>query len=361
MTVFGVNYGNRFIPEEWMCCGSLFDGVQSRGKEPHKTQTRLCLADLEGAFEERYLAWLDATIRQDDFRDMTDHGINVVRVPCGYWNWVTFSGEQTPNGREQERMRVLQSVVPERYIAFFDRVFENAAKYGLKVLLDLHALPGSQNGEMHSGISKSCPEFDTDWNLEKAVEAVSAMARYCARQGSLYGIQVINEPNNYLRDVHRFLDKYYERAILAAREYLPPHVPIVVFEWVSNFGKWPSGRFAAVKYGTVVWDTHIYSFMQHASVEKAQAAYWPELEALDAFHKRQLPGGCIVGEWSLAGPSLGESNRELASWLVWCFMERSRGCVFWNWDGSGIAEWNFKLAATQFGVDWKAIPKPSKT
>jgi hypothetical protein len=35
--------------------------------------------------------------------------------------------------------------------------------------------------------------------------------------------------------------------------------------------------------------------------------------------------------------------------------------VFWNWDGSGIAEWNFKLAATQFGVDWKAIPKPSKT
>lgn len=76
----------------------------------------------------------------------------MLRVPTGYWNWITLPGNTTPNGPDTQRMMNLQTVSPEEYKPYFDKIFEYAAKYGIKIFLDQHGAPGSQNGEEHSGL-----------------------------------------------------------------------------------------------------------------------------------------------------------------------------------------------------------------
>ena len=49
--------------------------------------------------EARMVEWLETTIVEADFARMAECGVNVVRVPCGYWHWVTFPGSKTPSGR----------------------------------------------------------------------------------------------------------------------------------------------------------------------------------------------------------------------------------------------------------------------
>merc|ERR1719203_2494969 len=283
---FGVNYGNRFIPEKWMWTANtgeetfFWEGVTAQGKEPGADHTRLSLPDL-GAdkFAERMPQWLD--------------------------------------------MMTLES--------YFDKIFEWAKKYGLQILLDLHGMPGSNNGAEHGGICMETPYWHLPGNVEKTLEAVRAMAEYSADKGdTLYGLEVINEPMNFNHDIHGLLDSYYERAILEARAHLAAHIPIIVYEWTFNMHKWPTDRFPESEFGKVMWDTHIYTVWKTThTMEETMDVYRGDMQKLQEFNSRQA-GGALVGEWSLAGTEYDETYtpeekadrlRELALWVVWGFME----------------------------------------
>ena len=321
--VFGVNYGNIFIPEDWMLETDRTDFFQndttSFSVDANNDPNRLCLAGLPpDQFEVRYLTRLETMIQEEDFRRMAASGITVVRVPCGYWNWIAYPDGATPNGNHAERMRVLQSVPPTRYRPYFDRIFAYAAQHGIQVLVDLHGLPGSQNGEMHSGLTQQYSFFDTEWNKQKAIEAVEAIAQYVSsnngsRLKDVYGIQIINEPNHFRVDNHAFLDTYYEEAIRAARRHVDARIPIIVFEWPYNFERWPDHRFPADEFGAVLWDTHVYhhgypKVSGDPSLQMYAQEYEYDLCQITNFHQRQaVPGeggGVIIGEWSLAGEEL---------------------------------------------------------
>lgn len=58
------------------------------------------------------------------------HSLNHVRIPIGYWAFEVGPGEPYIQGQ----LQYLQNAVGW------------AGQYGLKVLVDLHGLPGSQNG-----------------------------------------------------------------------------------------------------------------------------------------------------------------------------------------------------------------------
>ena len=93
---------------------------------------------------------------------------------------------------------------PDDYKIHIDNIFIWAEKYDIKVLLDLHGAPGSQNSEIHSGCVVNSddggpvkPEhyFDTIWNMQLAVAAIDVMAERCAEAGDVcFGVQVLNEP-----------------------------------------------------------------------------------------------------------------------------------------------------------------------
>ena len=56
------------------------------------------------------------------FRRMEEFGVEVVRVPTGYWNWLSLT-EVTPNAPAEvaERFRNLQIVESWRYEKYIDR------------------------------------------------------------------------------------------------------------------------------------------------------------------------------------------------------------------------------------------------
>ncbi|KAH8657940.1 glycoside hydrolase superfamily [Xylariales sp. PMI_506] len=75
-------------------------------------------------------------ITEADFQSIAAAGLDHVRIPFSYWAVRTYEGDSYVEG------------VSWRYLL---RGIEWARKYGLRVNLDLHALPGSQNGWNHSG------------------------------------------------------------------------------------------------------------------------------------------------------------------------------------------------------------------
>ncbi|KAJ2912332.1 hypothetical protein MD484_g8086, partial [Candolleomyces efflorescens] len=75
-------------------------------------------------------------ITEVDIAEIAGAGLNFLRVPIGFWAIETWGGEP---------------YLAKTSWTYFLRVLEWARKYGLRILLDLHAVPGSQNGLNHSG------------------------------------------------------------------------------------------------------------------------------------------------------------------------------------------------------------------
>ncbi|CAK0900432.1 unnamed protein product [Prorocentrum cordatum] len=333
------------------------------------------------------LRWLDATIQESHFEEMRSFGVGVLRVPCGYWNWVEYEEGGGPEANASvegvpvaERLRRLHRIAhPSEYREFFDRIFLFASRHSIKVLLDLHGLPGSQNGEIHSGVClelKKEPDehgktfFQTEANKATALRAVREMARYTqGKEDALFGIQVINEPHlggdATSADGHEFLRDYYKKAIIAAREFLAPYVPVVLFEWTYNFDKWEPHAFPDHRFGSVLWDTHIYHFPEEneewleadGGMEKAKKAYQWDLSQLR--HFSHLQGGRVfVGEFSLAGPSFFKDRlgaySELAAWLIDQFHFASAGSLLWTYDGAATG-WSMQRQVRKRWVDWGSL------
>lgn len=161
---------------------------------------------------------------------MQSWGVKMVRVPTGYWNWIDLGWEVTPYTpveREQQRFRNMQMVTPDQYEPYIDKIFTWAKDYDMKVLIELHGAPGSQNGEMHSGCitgpdkgnAKPVHYFDNAPNMKFALQTIDKMAAKCAEHmDSCYGVGVLNEPQpgsptplpGYL---HAYLVGYYAHAI----------------------------------------------------------------------------------------------------------------------------------------------------
>ncbi|TFK76576.1 glycoside hydrolase [Pluteus cervinus] len=75
-------------------------------------------------------------ITEEDFAQIAAAGLNFVRIPLGYWAIETRAGEP------------FLANVSWKY---FLKAIQWARKYGIRINLDLHSLPGSQNGWNHSG------------------------------------------------------------------------------------------------------------------------------------------------------------------------------------------------------------------
>ncbi|PPQ78746.1 hypothetical protein CVT25_010749 [Psilocybe cyanescens] len=93
-------------------------------------------ADLASKMEEHYKTF----ITEQDFAQIAGAGLNWVRIPIGFWAIETINDEPFLVGTSW---------------TYFLKAVQWARKYGIRIYLDLHALPGSQNGWNHSGKSGS--------------------------------------------------------------------------------------------------------------------------------------------------------------------------------------------------------------
>ncbi|XP_015885547.1 probable glucan 1,3-beta-glucosidase A [Ziziphus jujuba] len=143
-------------------------------------------------------------IVESDFKFISENGLNTVRVPVGWW----IASDPSP---------------PKPFVggslAALDNAFMWANKYGVKVIIDLHAAPGSQNGWEHSGTRDGSLEWGkTDENIKQTVNVIEFLASRYAKHPSLYAVELINEPLSPGVSVDT-LKKFYKAGYDAVRRH----------------------------------------------------------------------------------------------------------------------------------------------
>jgi glucan 1,3-beta-glucosidase len=282
----GVNLGGWLVLEKWMT-PSLFERLAATD------ETTWC-AELSGEAAPRLRGHWDSFITREDFAWLAGVGINAVRIPLGHWIFgppypyhPKYGGNPHP--------------FVESGIAVLDRAFDWADELGLRVVLDLHAAPGCQNGFDNGGIKDVCEWHTREEYLAHSVEVLRRLAaRYRAR-ASLHAIEVLNEPR---WDVPTDLLKaYYERAYRAIRAECGPERVAVVFHDGFRSHREYLGFMESPRFQNVIFDVHRYQCFDRADIDMDICGHlhkagtqWKE-EAEDI--QRELGVPAIAGEWSL--------------------------------------------------------------
>ena len=126
----GTNLGNWLVLEKWMDPG-VFAGT---GAEDEIWLGRKLSA---GALADKLKEHRDSYITREDFAFIAQHGLNLVRIPVPYF----IFGDRPPY---------------PGCVEYLDRAFDWAEECGLKILIDLHTCPGSQNGYDNGGLTGVC-------------------------------------------------------------------------------------------------------------------------------------------------------------------------------------------------------------
>ncbi|KAH9810466.1 family 5 glycoside hydrolase [Melampsora americana] len=131
--ILGVNLGGWLVIEPFIT-PSLFEPYASR-PTPIVDEWGLSVElgkNLASTLENHYSTF----ITEQDFAQIAAAGLNWVRLPVGWWMMETWTGEPLLEGVS---------------FKYFLKAITWARKYGLRINLDFHAVPGSQNGWNHSG------------------------------------------------------------------------------------------------------------------------------------------------------------------------------------------------------------------
>ncbi|CAL5332836.1 unnamed protein product [Camellia sinensis] len=145
-------------------------------------------------------------IVEDDFNFISSNGINAVRIPIGWW----IACDPTP---------------PQPYVGgslqALDNAFIWAQKYGINVIIDLHAAPGSQNGNEHSSSRDGSQEWGlSDQNIQETANVIDFLTSRYANNPTFYAVELINEPLSPGASLDS-LNKYYSAGAIDPQELFP--------------------------------------------------------------------------------------------------------------------------------------------
>ncbi|RDI85987.1 hypothetical protein Vi05172_g4009 [Venturia inaequalis] len=131
MPIRGMNIGGWLSLEPWIT-PSLFNRYSQKEVIDEYTLTTKLGGTAASTLESHYSAFVNF----QTFADIRAAGFDHVRIPFSYWAVTTYAGD--PYVKQ----------ISWRYLL---RGIEWARQNGLRINLDLHGLPGSQNGWNHSG------------------------------------------------------------------------------------------------------------------------------------------------------------------------------------------------------------------
>ena len=148
-------------------------------------------------------------ITKADFKAIRDAGLDHVRIPYGYWAVKTYDGDP---------------YVPQISWRYLLRAIEWCRDYGLRVNLDLHGVPGSQNGWAHSGHQGTINWLNGangDANGQLSLEIHDQLSQFFAQDRyknvvAIYGL--VNEPKMINMDSPSEVITWNEKAISLVRK-----------------------------------------------------------------------------------------------------------------------------------------------
>ena len=158
-------------------CGSAqseFDCVLAEGQDAANTN-----------FQAHWGSW----ITQDDINQMSDYGLNTIRIPVGYWiiESLKYDSEYFPDGA----------------LPFLEQICGWASDKGFYIIIDLHGAPYAQTsansftGQIASDITDSDPHFYQQSQYDRATSFLDQMTRLIHNTTSMRNVgmlEVLNEP-----------------------------------------------------------------------------------------------------------------------------------------------------------------------
>ncbi|MCX5864527.1 MAG: glycoside hydrolase family 5 protein [Deltaproteobacteria bacterium] len=352
----GVNLGGWLVLEKWIT-PSLFEGLQATD------ETSYCVELGETEATRRLHQHWNTFITRDDFAWLKRAGINAVRLPVGHW----LFGKDYPYHRSYQEARY---PFVEGGLAIVDKVFEWAGEFDLRVVLDLHAAPGCQNGFDNGGILDVCEWHTSEEYIEHSLALLERLAERYADHPALHGIETLNEPRWDIPTdlLKRFNLDAYQRI----RRHCPPERVTVVFhDGFRSFREY-AGFLQEPEFRNVALDIHRYQcFMDYdTSLDifghiRKSAGDWRD-EADEIIRESGYQVYC--GEWSLGldlrvvslwaeGPfnhaleemdlfQMSAAYRGYASAQVLTF-EKYAGWFFWTYRTETTPEWCYRDCVDQ--------------
>ncbi|KAF8463657.1 glycoside hydrolase superfamily [Kalaharituber pfeilii] len=330
------------------------------------------------AARERLEAHWSTWFQERDVQELKAAGINALRIPIGYWAFENFS-EGTPYVKGAE--------------AYLDKAIGWARQCGMKVWVDLHGAPGSQNGFDNSGQS-GIVDWQKGDNIQKTFEVLKVMARkYGSEEYAdvVHAIELINEPiswgNNKFDVTYQFsVDAYWKVKELCTNKNLQiiMHDAFVALPaWVDLPGRTSDRNTDGSNLFGI--DTHLYQVFvdedkklnqdQHAqkacgwgqmlgTSNKVMPTYvgeWTAATDICAYPDGHTEPGytCNVDGCQCQGNTASNNWKEPMVRAVRKYMEaqldafeaNTDGFFFWAWKAPGA--WNFMDGVRQ---GW--IPQP---
>ena len=203
---------------------------------------------------------------ESDVAYLKSIGNNVLRLTMNYRH---FEDESNPD------------VFLESGFRRVDKVLEWCEKYGLYAILDLHSVPGHQNGNWCSDNATGEARF---WNNEYFYRRFIALWEEFARRyrgrSIVAGYNILNEPvtvdrigNLPIPISHDWdtLNQLYRRTVSAIRKIDPEHIIFLEGEQASTLFSGLEAPFAP----NLVYSSHNYSFSSGA----VTARFYPGLTA----------------------------------------------------------------------------------
>ncbi|KAK9319675.1 glycoside hydrolase superfamily [Lipomyces orientalis] len=367
-TIRGVNVGGWLILEQWLG-GDIWNDAPDASDEYTFCQT-LGQESALSALQNHWSTWFT----EDTVKELASYGVNALRIPIGYWSVIA----------DQSQPYVMGA------IDYLDLALGWAENAGIKVWIDLHGIPGSQNGFDNSGHAGSVEWQTNSDNIPSTVKVLQALAeKYSDSKYSdvVAAIELINEPISWAPNDVSVTRQFYIDAYAAVREAMTDNkdLPIIMHDSFVELSYWsdmPST--VGSSYGQLGLDTHIYQ------------VFTDEFNSLDG--KGHISAACdyqyslqtsndilptYAGEWSAAaeicvysdgtsapGTSCSQdgcqcTTDDSANWndnlkgLVRAFVEaqmdvfEGNGTGYFFWSHTGPGAWNFIN-----GVQQGWIPQP---
>jgi len=327
--VRGANLGAWFVLEQWMT-GSLWS---DNGCDPNSVkgqwQFEQCVenngGDISSVMENHWSTF----VTEADFQNMANLGINAVRMPIGWW--MIYDPEGGANNANLNWY-----VTPTAYtvggLKYLDQAFDWAEQYGVAIFIDMHAAPGSQNGNDNSSPAVSGQVYWDKYyaNQGETIDSIGLYADRYKNRSALVGFCLLNEP---IVDIPT-LQAYYQKAYTRVMESAAPTV-IVINPLISPPQSGTEQEWLGfMNYGNVWMSLHYYycfggpwnssdpwSVINYAKNQRAQGI---------TYYNSVNPKPMIVDEWSACGVD-GPDTYDFVQAQLSGYVNAGAGWTFWAW------------------------------
>ena len=307
-------------------------------------------------------------VSQADFQKIASAGFNLVRIPIGYWAFQKYDQDPYIMGAQQ----------------YLDQAITWARATGLKVWIDLHGAPRSQNGADNSGQRLPKPYWTTSDSVAATETVMNLIAQKygtAAYSDVIVGIEVLNEPlMSELVGGRGATQGYYQDAFTIVRNN--GQAPVIIHDGFANPSSWNGFLTGQGTSGAIV-DHHEYQVFtneelalspaEHVDYVCTSAQTWAEGQdkfliagewtaamtdcapglngwGIGARYDGTYPGSSYIGscdtinfidEWTQT------QKTETANYItaqIDVFEQKVQGWIFWNFKTEATAEWDlFRL------------------